>query len=197
MPAGSGLALLADVADRECRDGFSQLVIRRKHPVIPVPVLPRRRDEIGEPVQELKRRELDDAARPRPRGLAAAAGPDPGGRFVSGQHIADAGDPAVWAADHGEPGAGSYLGFRARTSNLSNDWTYGYFQVTWNSTSQNFQIFSGAYESTVNTPITVPVPEPTGVALAGIGALALGAGAIRRSRKARKAAAEAALAEAV
>jgi hypothetical protein len=34
--------------------------------------------------------------RPRP-------GPDPVGGFVSGQHVADAGDPAVWAADHGEP----------------------------------------------------------------------------------------------
>jgi hypothetical protein len=39
---------------------------------------------------------------PRPRGLAAAARPDPVGGFLSGQHVADAGDPAVWAADHGE-----------------------------------------------------------------------------------------------
>ena len=103
MSAGSGVAPLADVADGERRNGFSQLVIRRKHPVIPMPVLPRRRDEIGEPVEELKRREFDDAIGPRPRGLAAAARPDPVGGFVSGQHVADAGDPAVWAADHGEP----------------------------------------------------------------------------------------------
>jgi hypothetical protein len=68
-----------------------------------MPVLPRRRDEIGEPVEELKRRELDDAIGSRPRGLAAAAGPDPVGGFVSGQRVADAGDPAVWAADDGEP----------------------------------------------------------------------------------------------
>ena len=67
MPAGSGLALLADVADRERRDGFSQLVVRREYPMIPMPVLPRRRDEIGEPVQKLKRREFDDAVGPRPR----------------------------------------------------------------------------------------------------------------------------------
>jgi hypothetical protein len=32
-----------------------------------MPVLPRRRDEIGEPVQKLKRREFDDAVGPRPR----------------------------------------------------------------------------------------------------------------------------------
>ena len=66
-----------------------------------MPVLPRWRDEIGEPVQELKRREFDDASGSRPRGLAAAA--DPVGRFVPGQHVADAGDPAVCTADHGEP----------------------------------------------------------------------------------------------
>ncbi len=39
-------------------------VIRCKHRVIPVPMLARRRHEIGEPVQELKRREFDDAVRP-------------------------------------------------------------------------------------------------------------------------------------
>ena len=58
MPAGHGLALLADVADRQRRDGPPELVIRRKHPVIAMPVLPRRRHEVGEPVEELKRREL-------------------------------------------------------------------------------------------------------------------------------------------
>ena len=88
---------------RECRDCFSQPVIGRKHPVVAMPVLPRRRHEIGEPIQELKRREFDDAIGSRPRGLPAAAGSDPVGGLVSGQRVADAGDPAVWAADHGEP----------------------------------------------------------------------------------------------
>ena len=46
MPAGSGLALLADVPNGERRDGPPQFVIRRKHPVLAMPVLPRRRDEI-------------------------------------------------------------------------------------------------------------------------------------------------------
>jgi len=55
MPAGRGPLPLADVADRERGDAFPQPVIRRKHPVIPVPVLPRRRDQIREPVEELKR----------------------------------------------------------------------------------------------------------------------------------------------
>ena len=68
-----------------------------------MPVLPRRRDEIGEPVQELTRREVDNAIGSRPGGLSAAAGSDPVGGFVSGQHVADLDDAAVGVADHGEP----------------------------------------------------------------------------------------------
>ena len=52
MAAGRGVAPLADVPDRERRDGPPELVIRRKHPVIPMPVLPRRRDEIRKPGRE-------------------------------------------------------------------------------------------------------------------------------------------------
>jgi hypothetical protein len=63
--------LLADVPDGKRRDGGPEM-------------LPRRRDESGKPVQELKRREFDDAIGPRLRGLAAAAGPHPVGGFVSG-----------------------------------------------------------------------------------------------------------------
>jgi hypothetical protein len=95
MPAGSGVAPLADVPDGARRDGFSQLVVWCKHPVIAMPVLPRRRDEIDEPVEELKRREFDDAIGSRPRGLPPATPPDPGGCFVSRQHVTDATDPAV------------------------------------------------------------------------------------------------------
>ena len=40
-----------------------------------MPVLPRRRDEIGEPVEELKRCEFDDAVGPGTCGFSAAAGP--------------------------------------------------------------------------------------------------------------------------
>ena len=89
----------------------------------------------------------------------------------------------------------NFIGFRVAANGsgpLLNDATqfhYGYFQVTWTAALNEFRILSGAYESTVNTPITT-VPEPTSAALIGVGALALGAGAIRRSRKARRAAAE-------
>ena len=67
MPAGRGCLPLADVADREQSDGGPERVIGRKDAVRAMPVLPRRRDENGEPVEELKRRELDDAIGPRPR----------------------------------------------------------------------------------------------------------------------------------
>ena len=49
---------------RQSRDGRPQRVIGREDAVIPVPVPPRLWDEIGEPIEELKRRELDDAAGP-------------------------------------------------------------------------------------------------------------------------------------
>ena len=108
MPAGRGLAPLADIPDRQRRDGFSQLVVRREYSWLvsrwqAMPVLSRRRDEIGEPVQKLKRRELDDTIGSRPGGRSAAAGPDPGGGFVPREHVADVIDAADWAAPYGEP----------------------------------------------------------------------------------------------
>ena len=74
MSAGRGVLPLADIPDCQRRDGPPELVVGCKHPVVAMPVLPRRGHEIGEPVQELKRRELDNAVGPRPRGLSAAAG---------------------------------------------------------------------------------------------------------------------------
>ena len=102
MPAGRGVAALANVPDRQRRDGFPQPVIRREYSVIAMPVLPWRRDVIGEVGEQLKRREFDDAIGPRPRGLPPATPPDPVGGFVPWQHVADVGDTAVWAAVHGK-----------------------------------------------------------------------------------------------
>ena len=45
-----GCAVPGNRKRRERRDGGPERVSRRKHPVIPVPVLPWRRHEIGEPV---------------------------------------------------------------------------------------------------------------------------------------------------
>ena len=66
-------------------------------------VPPRRRHEVSEPVEELKWRKLNDAANARPCGLPPASRADPVVRLVSGEHVADAGDATVFAADQGEP----------------------------------------------------------------------------------------------
>ena len=87
---------------RQRRDGRPERVIRREDTVIAMPVFARRRDEIGEPVESLKRRDLDDAAGPRLRGLSLSAWPDPVGGLVPGHHVTDATDAAVGAAGHGQ-----------------------------------------------------------------------------------------------
>jgi hypothetical protein len=63
VPAGRGIPLLPDVPDGERRDGRPQRVIGREDAVIPVPVPPRLRDQICEPVQKLKGRKLDKERR--------------------------------------------------------------------------------------------------------------------------------------
>ena len=77
-------------------------------------------------------------------------------------------------------GAGSFMGFRFGSGS---SWSYGYFEVTWNSSTLTFEILSGAYESTVNAAIVVPsgaaVPVPAASLLA---LMALGGNSFRRSR---------------
>jgi hypothetical protein len=54
-------AEIANVPDVQRCDGPPERVIRGKDAVVAVPVLPRQRHEIRGPVEELKRRQLDDA----------------------------------------------------------------------------------------------------------------------------------------
>ena len=55
-------------------------------------------------------------------------------------------------------GPGSYMGFKTSQNN------YGWLEATWNFTSEEFQILSGAYESRPNVAIlagaAAPIPEP-------------------------------------
>ena len=55
-------------------------------------------------------------------------------------------------------GPGSYMGFQTSQGN------YGWLEVTWTASSEEFQILSGAYESVADTPIVTPaaapIPEP-------------------------------------
>lgn len=79
-----------------------------------------------------------------------------------------------------------YVGFRFG-NDLTSTYYYGWLQTTWDGT--NFQINSGAYESTANTAIlagAVPVPEPGTLALGSLALLASGGAAVRRYRKQRQ-----------
>jgi hypothetical protein len=80
-------------------------------------------------------------------------------------------------------GSGSYMGFRTAQNN------YGWLEVTWDSASQDFQIFSGAYEDQVGVAILAgagagpaAVPEPGTWAAAE---LLAGGAAFARWRKRR------------
>ena len=80
--------------------------------------------------------------------------------------------------------SGSYMGFRL----VGNDFNYGWLEVTWDGTSENWQILSGAYETTVNTAIaagqgaaSVPAPSP-----ASLLALIVGGAALRQWRRGRR-----------
>jgi hypothetical protein len=79
-------------------------------------------------------------------------------------------------------GPGSYLGFRVAEGPTY----YGWIEVTWNSTSKEFQVLAMAYEDTPDTPILAgdtgpaPVPEPASSAVV---ALLMGGAALRQWRK--------------
>jgi hypothetical protein len=80
-------------------------------------------------------------------------------------------------------GANTYMAMR---SQIGSDNYYGWMEVTWNPTTNVFQILSAAYENTPNTMIkagdtgAAPVPEPASSAVV---ALLMGGAALRNWRK--------------
>ncbi len=84
-------------------------------------------------------------------------------------------------------GANSYLGFQF-TRDSGATFNYGYIEATWNSTSNQFQFLSAAYENTANVGITAgaAVPEPGTLTLGSLALLAGGGAAVRRYRKQRQ-----------
>ncbi|MFM8932574.1 MAG: PEP-CTERM sorting domain-containing protein [Gemmataceae bacterium] len=81
----------------------------------------------------------------------------------------------------------NYVAFRFGSGgDISPSYNYGWLQTTWDGT--NFQINSGAYESTVNTAILAgaSVPEPGTLTLGSLALLAGGGAAVRRYRKQRQ-----------
>lgn len=83
-----------------------------------------------------------------------------------------------------------YLAFRTNTVGTGADPNYGWINVTWNSSTSQFQILGAAYESdagvaiqTPSGPATSDVPGPA--PLLGLAAMVNGARALRRLRAAR------------
>ena len=77
-PTGRVRGLFADVSDSERRDGGPELVIWGEHPVIPVPVLPRRKKEMA-------------PSRGRAAASIVTSAAAPSSRSISSRKISDAG----------------------------------------------------------------------------------------------------------
>jgi hypothetical protein len=78
-------------------------MIRSEDAVVAVAVFSRRRHEVGESIEELPRREINDAVLSRDGGRALPAGADPLAALMSGQQVADAFGVAVTARVQREP----------------------------------------------------------------------------------------------
>jgi len=80
-------------------------------------------------------------------------------------------------------GANTYMAMRSK---VGADYYYGWIEVTWDPTLDQFQLISAAYEDTPNTTIqagdtgAAPVPEPASSAVV---ALLMGGAALRKWRK--------------
>ncbi len=93
------------ICEVSCERGFSpesQRVIRREDAVVLVPVFSWRRHEVRQTIQKLKRREFNDAVGIGPGGFSRPSRADPVAGLVSGQHVANSSDAAVFTAVHGE-----------------------------------------------------------------------------------------------
>ncbi len=117
-------------------------------------------------------------------------------KFTTGDNI-NSGSATAWTTNYSWSSFKSSGGTASTFSNNNyvafrfgsgSSYNYGWLQTTWD--GNNFQINSGAYESTANTAIlagAVPVPEPGTLALSSLALLAGGGAAVRRYRKQRQA----------
>ena len=94
---------MAEIADRQRRDGWPEQVIRGKDAVVAVTMPSRRRHEVGHTIEKLEGLEFEDAVLFRGGGLALPAGADPSAALVAGERVADAFGAAVAAREKGEP----------------------------------------------------------------------------------------------
>lgn len=127
-----------------------------------------------------------DGGRTSPHSFGAGATID--GSF-GGTWSKSSGDTTFYADDPSfspDFGPNSFIGFRFSSGGGFN---YGYIEVLWNWTgtpsTSSFQLLSAAYEDQENTSIVTPggsVPEPTSMAIFGLGALGMAYRARRKSK---------------
>ncbi len=85
-----------------------------------------------------------------------------------------------------------YLAFKTGITAPNTAANYGWIQVNWNATTRVFELLGAAYESDAGVAIlagdtgAAAVPEPSTMAVFGLGALVLGAGKVRKQRAARR-----------
>jgi hypothetical protein len=85
-----------------------------------------------------------------------------------------------------------YLAFKTSITAPNTAANYGWIKVNWNATTRVFELLGAAYESEAGVAImagdtgAAAVPEPTTMAVFGLGALVLGAGKVRKQRAARR-----------
>lgn len=85
-----------------------------------------------------------------------------------------------------------YLAFKTSITAPNTAANYGWIKVNWNATTRVFELLGAAYESEAGVAImagdtgVAAVPEPSTMAVFGLGALVLGAGKVRKQRAARR-----------
>jgi hypothetical protein len=85
-----------------------------------------------------------------------------------------------------------YLAFKTSVTAPNTAANYGWIKVNWNATTRVFELLGAAYESEAGVAImagdtgAAAVPEPSTMAVFGLGALVLGAGKVRKQRAARR-----------
>ena len=85
-----------------------------------------------------------------------------------------------------------YLAFKTSVTGPNTAANYGWIKVNWNATTRVFELLGAAYESEAGMAImagdtgAAAVPEPSTMAVFGLGALVLGAGKVRKQRAARR-----------
>lgn len=90
----------------------------------------------------------------------------------------------AYGTDSPDFGPGSYLGFKFGAN-------FGWVEVTWNSSTNEWYALSGAYESDPNTPIlagAAPVPEIDPSGFASVASMAIGSLAMLEQRRRKRAA---------